>query len=116
MQAIDLDNLTSTMTAALAGSVVETVGMSVAVADFPTPIGAVVEVDRDAGPSAEGEVVGFRDGLTLVYLLAATTGIRRGNPRAARANQPLIASRAGAVGTDHRCPRARASTAGRNRS
>jgi FliI/YscN family ATPase len=79
MQALAFDNLNSMMTAALTGSVVETVGMTLAVADFPAPVGAVVEVQRDAGPAAEGEVVGFRDGLALVYLLSATTGVRRGN-------------------------------------
>jgi FliI/YscN family ATPase len=74
-----LENLNECTTAALTGSVVETVGMSVAVADFPAPVGAVVRIERDTGQSAEGEVVGFRDGLTLVYLLAATAGVRRGN-------------------------------------
>jgi FliI/YscN family ATPase len=90
MQAIALDNLASTMTTSLYGSVVETVGMTVAVADFPAPIGAVVEVECGAGPPAEGEVVGFRDSLALVYLLAPTTGVRRGNPvRLAHTNRLL---------------------------
>ena len=79
MQASIADNLHETMTASLSGSVVETIGMSVAVADFPAPVGAVVRIERDTGPSADGEVVGFRDGRTLVYLLAATTGVRRGS-------------------------------------
>jgi FliI/YscN family ATPase len=90
MQTFALDNLTSTMTTSLRGSVVETVGMSVAVADFPAPVGAVVEVERDTDAPAEGEVVGFRGSLTLVYLLAATTGVRRGNPvRLVRTNRLL---------------------------
>jgi flagellum-specific ATP synthase len=74
-----LNQLNETMTSSLVGSVAETVGMTTAVADFPAPVGAVVRVERDAGEPTEGEVVGFRDGLTLVYLLAATTGVRRGN-------------------------------------
>jgi flagellum-specific ATP synthase len=74
-----IENLNETMTTSLVGSVAETVGMTAAVADFPAPVGAVVRVERDAHEPAEGEVVGFRNGLTLVYLLAATTGIRRGN-------------------------------------
>ena len=78
MQAV-LENLNEIMTASLTGSVVETVGMSVAVADFPAPVGAVVRIECDNGVNAEGEVVGFRGGLTLVYLLAATAGVRRGN-------------------------------------
>jgi len=79
MLANAIENLNRTMTAALEGSVVETVGMTVAVADFPAPVGAVVSIDRETGLPMEGEVVGFRDGLTLVYLLAATAGVRRGN-------------------------------------
>src|SRR5688572_26494615 len=74
-----LDTLNSTMTASLTGSVVETVGMTVAVADFPAPVGAVVSIERETGQPVEGEVVGFRDDATLVYLIAATAGVRRGN-------------------------------------
>ena len=43
------------------------------------PVGALVRIERDSGTNAEGEVIGFRDGRTLVYLLTATTGVRRGN-------------------------------------
>ncbi len=74
-----LDNLHSTTTAALTGSVVEIIGMTVAVADFPAPVGAVVSIERETSPAAEGEVVGFRDDATIIYLIAATTGVRRGN-------------------------------------
>ncbi len=74
-----LDNLNATMTASLTGSVAETIGMTVSVADFPAPVGAVVSVERDGGAACEGEVVGFRDGHTLVYLLSATAGVRRAN-------------------------------------
>ena len=58
-----------TMTASLVGSVVETVGMTVAVADFSAPVGALVRIERASDSPAEAEVVGFRDGLTHVYLL-----------------------------------------------
>src|SRR3954463_15147620 len=74
-----LDNLNSTMTASLTGTVAETIGMTVSVADFPAPVGAVVRVERDGSAVCEGEVVGFRDGHTLVYLLSPTAGVRRGN-------------------------------------
>ncbi len=79
MEATLLDNLNSTMTASLSGTVAETIGMTVSVADFPAPIGAVVRIDRDGDDACDGEVVGFRDGQTLVYLQSATTGVRRGN-------------------------------------
>ncbi len=78
MEATLYENLNSTMTASLIGTVAETVGMTVAVADFPAPVGAVVRVDRDGDTECGGEVVGFRDGQTIVYLQSATTGIRRG--------------------------------------
>src|SRR3954468_7919931 len=74
-----LEKLNTVLTASLTGTVAETIGMTVSVADFPAPVGAVVHVERDGGNLCEGEVVGFRDGHTLVYLLSATTGIRRGN-------------------------------------
>ncbi len=74
-----LDNLNATMTASLIGTVAETIGMTVSVADFPAPVGAVVRIERDGGAASEGEVVGFRDGYTLVYLLSETNGVRRGN-------------------------------------
>jgi flagellum-specific ATP synthase len=71
--------LDDVMTASLVGSVAETTGMTAAVADFPAPVGALVRIDRQSGRPVEGEVIGFRDGVTLVHLLSATTGIRRGS-------------------------------------
>ncbi len=71
--------LRSTMPTALAGSIVRTVGMTAAVADFPAPVGARVLIERQAGEAVPGEVIGFRDDLTLVYLLADVQGLRRGN-------------------------------------
>jgi flagellum-specific ATP synthase len=67
------------MTATLVGSVVESIGMTAAVADFPAPVGSLVRIERDSESAAEGEVVGFRDGLTIVYLLSPSSGVRRGN-------------------------------------
>jgi flagellum-specific ATP synthase len=90
MDATLLENLNSTMTAALVGTVAETVGMTVAVADFPAPVGAVVRIERDGNDTCEGEVVGFRDGRTLIYLQSSTTGIRRGHRvRMVRTNRTL---------------------------
>ena len=64
---------------ALWGSVVRTVGMTAAVADFPAPVGALVEIQRQSGKPLAAEVIGFRDDLTIVYLLDEMNGIRRGN-------------------------------------
>lgn len=73
------DQVFSIMPAALTGSVVRTMGMTVAIADFPAPIGAIVEVQPQAGAAVRGEVVGFHDDLTLVYPFGRLDGIRRGN-------------------------------------
>ena len=67
------------MTAALTGRVVETVGNTAAVANFPAPVGAVVEVERVSGEPAEGEVIGFRKNLTLIFLFPGIAGVRHGN-------------------------------------
>jgi len=64
---------------ALEGSVVRTVGMTAAAADFPAPVGALAEIERQAGPPLLAEVIGFRDHLTLLYPLSRLSGVRRGN-------------------------------------
>src|SRR5215210_8030679 len=73
------EQLAAVMPTALCGSVVRTLGMTAAVADFPAPVGALVEIDRESGEPLQAEVIGFRDDLTLLYPLAAMTGVRRGN-------------------------------------
>lgn len=73
------DQLERIATVELTGTVVRTVGMTAAVADFPAPIGAVVEIERQTGDPLPAEVIGFRDELTLLYLLSEVGGIRHGN-------------------------------------
>ena len=73
-------HLNSAILAGLTGSVVQTVGLTAAVADFPAPVGALVSIERQSGPSIEAEVVGFRDKQTLVMPLSNLEGIRRGSP------------------------------------
>jgi flagellum-specific ATP synthase len=74
-----VEQIKSTMPTALTGSVVRTVGTTISVAGLPAPVGALVEIDRPSGGPVEGEVIGFRDELTLVCPLAELTGIRHGN-------------------------------------
>lgn len=71
-----IDELHST---GLTGSVMELAGMAASVADFPVPIGAIVEIERHAGSPIEAEVVGFRDRHTIVMPLDNLAGVRRGN-------------------------------------
>ncbi len=72
--------LDSIQPAALRGSVARTEGMMTAVAGLPAPVGAIVEIQRPSGGPIEGEVIGFRDDLTLVYPFSAISGVRRGTP------------------------------------
>ena len=64
---------------AMTGSIVRTEGLAAAVAGFPAPVGALVEIERQAGGPVEAEVIGFRDRTTLVYPLGEMTGVRHGN-------------------------------------
>ena len=73
------DQIRSTMPTALCGSIVRVVGLTAAVADFPAPVGALVEIERQTGEPLEAEVIGFRDDVTLVYLLSNVQGVRHGN-------------------------------------
>jgi flagellum-specific ATP synthase len=73
------DQLAAIMPTALTGTVVRTVGTTIAVAGFPAPIGATVRIARQTGDDVEGEVVGFRDDATLVYPFGDLAGVRRGN-------------------------------------
>lgn len=63
----------------LVGSVVSTVGMTISVAGFPAPVGAVAEIQREPDRPLLAEVIGFRDVLTLLLPLSDSTGVRHGN-------------------------------------
>lgn len=71
--------LADIMPTRLEGSVVHTVGMAVAVAGFPAPVGALARIERTTGSPLDAEVVGFKDQLTLLYPLDELNGVRRGN-------------------------------------
>ena len=73
------DYLPEIMPTALEGSVVRTVGATVAVAGLPAPVGAVVEIDRTSGGPIEAEVIGFTNEATLVFPLDDMQGVRHGN-------------------------------------
>jgi flagellum-specific ATP synthase len=49
------------------------------VGGLPAPVGAVVEIERQAGGAITGEVVGFRGDETIVFPLGDVSGVRRGN-------------------------------------
>ncbi len=74
-----LQQLDRMMPAALTGSIVRTSGMTAAAADFPAPVGALVEIERQSGGPLRAQVIGFRDALTLLYPFNELNGVRRGN-------------------------------------
>lgn len=63
---------------AMTGSVVRWEGTVAGVADFPAPVGAQVEIQRLGTGGVPGEVVGFRNDLTLVYPWGPLEGVRYG--------------------------------------
>lgn len=74
----------------LRGSVSETVGPAVVVADLPAPVGALVEIDRHAGPPLAAEVVGFRAGHVILMPLGQASGLRAGDSvRLVRSRQTI---------------------------
>ena len=73
------EQLRAAMPTELTGSVARTVGMTVSAADFPAPVGALAEIERQAGAPLLAEVIGFRDELTVLYPLSEFAGVRHGN-------------------------------------
>ena len=50
--------------------------MFTSAAGFPAPVGALAEIQRQAGPPLEAEVIGFRDEMTVLYPFSELTGVR----------------------------------------
>jgi len=73
------EQLEGIMPAALGGSVAQTVGMTISAVGFPAPVGAVAEIQREAGSPLLAEVIGFRDEQTLLYPFSDLAGVRHGN-------------------------------------
>ncbi len=71
--------LRAAVPAGISGTVVETIGMTIAVAGLPAPIGASVVVDRSGSDPLSAEVIGFRDDWTLLFPLDHVRGVRRGD-------------------------------------
>jgi flagellum-specific ATP synthase len=108
-----ISQLAAILPTAMTGSIVRTEGLAAAVAGLPAPVGAVVEIQRLAGPAIEGEVIGFRGRDTIVYPLGELTGVRHGDRvrlartrRALRVGPELLGRVIDARGRtiDHRAP------------
>ena len=82
-RAVDLDRYHSRLRSAgspipVRGRVREIVGLSVEVDGIPGRLGEVCTIERLEGTPIEGEVVGFRDGRTLVMPLGDLRGVQAG--------------------------------------
>lgn len=73
-----LDQIQRSMPVGLRGRVSKLVGLTVAVAGFPAPLGAVATLEAEHGTSIEAEVVGFSGEDTLLLPYGELHGIRRG--------------------------------------
>lgn len=83
---------------ALEGTVVRTIGMTVAVAGFPAPVGAGAQVDRQTGGPLNAEVIGFRDDMALLYPLGDPQGVQHGNRVRLRRTRPWLRVGPGLIG------------------
>ena len=79
MQYVLPNHVDRAVLAGLTGRVVESVGLTAAVAGLPAPVGAVARIATQSGEEVEAEVIGFRDQHTIVMPLSNLTGVRRGS-------------------------------------
>jgi flagellum-specific ATP synthase len=63
----------------ICGKVHGSEGNLITVEGFPVPLGAVVKIDRTVGSTIQGQVVGFRSGLTLISPFHEPVGISPGS-------------------------------------
>ena len=73
-----IDQIQRSLPVGLSGRVSKLVGLTVAVAGFPAPLGAVAKLETEQGTSLEAEVVGFSGDDTLMLPYGELHGIRRG--------------------------------------
>ena len=62
----------------LVGRVTKIVGLTVSVAGFPAPLGAIARLEAEQGVTLEAEVVGFSGEETLLLPYGELNGVRRG--------------------------------------
>lgn len=68
------------VTLAVRGTIHGSEGNLITAEDFPVPLGAVVQIQRAIGTPIQGQVVGFRAGLTLISPYQEPTGVGPGSP------------------------------------
>jgi len=73
------EHIKTIMPTRIVGTIVETHGLTIAAADFPSPVGSIAEIDRFYGTPLTAEVIGFKDDLTILYPHSDIIGVQRGN-------------------------------------
>ena len=73
-----VDHIQRAMSVGLCGRVSKIVGLTVSVAGFPAPLGAVAQIEVEQGENIDAEVVGFSGDETLLLPYGDLQGIRRG--------------------------------------
>ena len=72
-------SLDETISLGVRGTIHGSEGNILSADSFPVPLGAVVKIERAVGSAMTGQVVGFRNGLTLISPFDEPTGIGPGN-------------------------------------
>jgi FliI/YscN family ATPase len=75
-----VDQIHRSLPVGLHGRVSRLIGLTIAVAGFPAPLGAVAKLHAEHGSTVEAEVVGFSGDDTLLLPYGEPHGIRRGTP------------------------------------
>lgn len=73
-----IDQIQQSLPVGLSGRVSRLVGLTIAVAGFPAPVGAVARLEAEHGNNVEAEVVGFSGDDTLMLAYGELQGVRRG--------------------------------------
>ncbi|MCY2965312.1 MAG: FliI/YscN family ATPase [Planctomycetota bacterium] len=82
----------------LSGSVSRLSGLAVSATDFPAPLGAWCQIDRDGANPLRAEVVGFRDEETVLLCEGDLAGVRRGSRVSLTRSAPTLRVGAGLLG------------------
>ncbi|WP_347245855.1 FliI/YscN family ATPase [Thermogutta sp.] len=70
--------LDKVLPAEIQGTVVQSVGVSIAAQGFPVPVGSLAEIEVGHGRKVKAEVIGFKNDTTILFPLGSREGIRRG--------------------------------------
>jgi FliI/YscN family ATPase len=77
--AAQLDAVDGSMPFGVAGQVTSVSGMTIEACDLTLPLGSLCRIHSFGGKLSKAEVIGFRDSVTLLMPLSATSGVARGD-------------------------------------